>query len=161
MHPVRKQRLITVIFVVLISSAVIGLTLYAARESINLFYPPSKIVNGDAPINRSIKAGGCVVPGSIVRSGEGLDIRFEITDGMAAIPVVYDGILPDLFSEGEAAVVDGKMDEAGLMHATRVLAKHDENYTPMEVSESLNAGDESVAEGADHLKTCEGLSYDS
>lgn len=80
---------------------------------------------------------------------------------MAAIPVVYDGILPDLFSEGEAAVVDGKMDEAGLMHATRVLAKHDENYTPMEVSESLNAGDESVAEGADHLKTCEGLSYDS
>lgn len=158
MHPVRKQRLITVLFIVVVSSVVVGLVLYAARESINLFYPPQKIVAGEAPIGRAIKAGGCVVPGSVVRSKTSLDIRFEITDGVASIPVEYTGILPDLFAEGEAAVIDGKLDENLTMFATRVLAKHDETYTPTEVSDSLNADQ---PEGAEHVKTCEVLEYDS
>lgn len=154
MHAARKQRLLTVIFIVIVSSVVVGLLLYAARESINLFYPPSKLVDGQAPIGRTIKAGGCVIPGSVVRSDSSLQVNFDITDGVASIPVQYEGILPDLFAEGEAAIVDGKMDEGGLFHATRVLAKHDENYTPAEVSESLQSGEE---EGADHAKTCEVL----
>ncbi len=151
MHPQRKQRLITVIFVVLISSVAVGLMLYAARESINLFYPPSKIVAGEAPIDRTLKAGGCVVPGSIKRSTTDLSITFLITDGMASVPVTYTGILPDLFEEGEAAVVDGKLDSKGMINATRVLAKHDETYMPPEVSDALQT------DGSEHQKTCEAL----
>lgn len=158
MHPLRKQRLLTVIFIVIASSVAVGLMLYAARESINLFYPPSKIVSGEAPVNRTIKAGGCVVPGSVERSETTLEVRFSITDGIASIPVSYTGILPDLFGEGEAAVVDGKMNGSGVMMATRVLAKHDENYTPSEVSESLSVEEQ---QGAEHLKTCEAVNYDS
>lgn len=160
MHPVRRQRLITVLFIVLGSSTVIGLGVFGMRESLNLFYPPSKIVAGAAPIGRTIKAGGCVVPGSIKRLDEGLHVRFDISDGLATIPVVYDGILPDLFGEGEAAVVDGKLDKDGLLTASRVLAKHDENYTPAEVSKNLNTTKEKV-EGEDHLATCESVKYDS
>ncbi len=164
MHPLRKQRLFTVLFIVIASSTVIALMLYAARESINLFYPPSKIVDGEAPVGRNIKAGGCVVPGSVVRSDKSLQIDFDITDGRATISVVYEGILPDLFAEGEAAVVDGKLDADFKLHATRVLAKHDENYTPAEVSENLQASEESAGykgQGAEHVKTCESVSYDS
>ena len=157
MHPQRKQRLIIVLAIVVVSSIAVGLMAYAARESINLFYPPSKIVAGEAPVNRSLKAGGCVVPGSIVRSTTDLSIRFDITDGMATVPVEYEGILPDLFEEGEAAVIDGKLDESGLLTATRVLAKHDETYTPSEVSDSLNENND----GVEHQKTCTGLDYDS
>ena len=151
MHPQRKQRLITVIFIVVASSVAIGLMLYAARESINLFYPPSKIVAGEAPVGRTLKAGGCVVPGSIERSTTDLGIRFLITDGMASVPVSYSGILPDLFEEGEAAVVDGKLNENGVIDATRVLAKHDEPYMPPEVSDTLKT------DGSEHIKTCEAL----
>ena len=163
MHPVRKQRMFTVLFIALASSVVVGLILYAARESINLFYPPSKIVAGEAPVGRSIKAGGCVVPGSVVRSDQDLQIRFDITDGAAMVPVEYSGILPDLFAEGEAAVVDGKLDEQGTFFATRVLAKHDENYTPMEVSESLQGTELAAAEsqGIEHQKSCEVIEYDT
>ena len=159
MHPQRKQRLFIVLFIVVGSSLVVGLMLFSFRENINLFYPPSKIVNGEAPLDRTIKAGGCVVPGTIVRSETDLGVTFDITDGMAEISVIYSGILPDLFSEGEAAVVDGKLDENLTMHATRVLAKHDENYTPKEVSDNLNT--ETEVEGADHVKSCESVKYDS
>jgi len=159
MHPLRRQRLLTVIFIIVASSVVIGLLLYAARDSINLFYPPSKIIAGEAPLERTIKAGGCVVPGTIERSGTSLEIRFDITDGVATVPVTYEGILPPLFEEGEAAVVDGKLDQSGLFHATRVLAKHDETYTPTEVQDSLEEA--AQQEGVDHAKTCEVLEYDS
>ena len=158
MHPLRKRRLFTVIFIVIGSTAVIGLLLFAMRENLNLFYPPSKLVSGEVPINRSLKAGGCVVPGSVVRSETNLDIRFDITDGVASVPVVYSGILPDLFEEGEAAVVDGHLDEQGVLQATRVLAKHDENYTPAEVTDALN---EAQSDGLEHQKTCGALNYDS
>jgi cytochrome c-type biogenesis protein CcmE len=157
MHPRRKQRLLIVLAIVVVSTTAIGLMFYAARESINLFYPPSKIVSGEAPVDRTLKAGGCVVPGSIVRSTTDLKIRFDITDGMATVPVQYEGILPDLFEEGEAAVIDGKLHANGILVATRVLAKHDENYTPSEVSDSLNENED----GLEHQKTCEGLAYGS
>ena len=163
MHPLRKQRLLTVLFIVFGSTIVVALMLYAARESINLFYPPSKIIAGEAPIGRTIKAGGCVVPGSIIRSDTTLEIAFDITDGMATVGVQYEGILPDLFAEGEAAVIDGTLDDNLVLQATRVLAKHDETYTPTEVSDNL-VMDESYADntdGAEHLKTCKSVSYDS
>jgi len=151
MHPKRKQRLYTVLFIVVASSVAVGLMLYAARESINLFYPPSKIVAGEAPLHRTLKAGGCVVPGSVVRSDTDLSVNFEITDGASSVAVTYTGILPDLFEEGEAAVVDGKIDDNGVILATRVLAKHDETYMPSEVADTLKG------DGIEHQKTCEAL----
>ncbi|GLS27476.1 cytochrome c maturation protein CcmE [Marinibactrum halimedae] len=160
MHPVRKQRLIFVVFVVVFATVAIGLMVFALRENMNLFYPPSKIAAGEAPVDKSIRAGGCVMPGTVKRSGENLDVNFLITDGSADVKVFYSGILPDLFAEGEAVVVNGKLSESGDFNATEVLAKHDENYMPPEVADAMaaagNAGD-----GAQHQKTCEVISYDS
>lgn len=154
MHPVRKQRLIMVLFIVIFASVAVGLMAYALRENINLFYPPSKIVAGEAPVDTRIRAGGCVLPGKVQRSTDSLDVNFLITDGAATVAVHFTGILPDLFAEGEAVVVNGKLNGDGIFMATEVLAKHDETYTPPEVAESMqNTGE--------HQKACEGMSYGS
>jgi cytochrome c-type biogenesis protein CcmE len=155
MHPVRKQRLFIILFIVIFSSIAVLLMTYALRENINLFYPPSKIAAGDAPFNTRIRGGGCVVPGSIVRSTESLRVDFRITDGKAEVPVTYTGILPDLFTEGEAAVVTGNLTEAGLFEATEVLAKHDETYMPPEVAEAMSQASENT--GTEHQATCDEL----
>ncbi len=155
MHPVRKQRLIIVLFVVVFSSVAIGLVAYALRENINLFYPPAKIVAGEAPVDKRIRAGGCVLPGQVKRSGDSLDVSFVITDGAANVTVNYSGILPDLFAEGEAVVVNGAVDGDGVFQATEVLAKHDETYTPPEVADAMQKA------GGEHQKTCEGMKYGS
>jgi cytochrome c-type biogenesis protein CcmE len=154
MHPVRKQRLIIVLFIVVFSSLAIGLMAYALRENINLFYPPSKIAAGDVPHNTRIRAGGCVKPGSVSRASDTLLVNFVITDGSADVPVTYSGILPDLFAEGEAAVVNGVVNMAGVFEATEVLAKHDENYTPPEVAEAMK-------DKGEHQASCKGMKYDS
>ncbi len=162
MHPIRKQRLIMVLFIVAFASVAIGLMSYALRENINLFYPPSKIVAGEAPIDKRIRAGGCVLPGSVKRATDSLDVEFLVTDGAAELQVHYSGILPDLFSEGEAIVANGRLDGDGVFRATEVLAKHDENYTPPEVAESVQAvAAEGGEQGADHAKGCEGMNYGS
>ena len=137
MHPVRKQRLYLVVFVVIFSSAAIGLVLYAMRGNINLFFPPADVVAGRAPIGQPIRVGGMVVDGSVQRSDTSLEVRFELTDYAAKVPVTYTGILPDLFDEGQGAVASGKLDAQGMLVATEVLAKHDENYMPPEVAEAL------------------------
>jgi cytochrome c-type biogenesis protein CcmE len=148
MHPVRKQRLIMVLFIVVFASVAVGLMAYALRENINLFYPPSKIVAGEAPIDTRIRAGGCVLPGQVKRAADSLQVDFLITDGAATVPVQYTGILPDLFAEGEAVVVNGKLNSDGVMMATEVLAKHDETYTPPEVAEAMqNTGEHQEACG--------------
>jgi cytochrome c-type biogenesis protein CcmE len=139
MHPVRRQRLFMVIFIVVIASVAVGLLSFALRENINLFYPPSGIVSGEAPTGVHIRAGGMVVDGSVTRADDSLFTRFQITDGEAQVEVHYTGILPDLFSEGEAAVVTGELDQNGIFMASEVLAKHDENYTPPEVADAMEA----------------------
>lgn len=152
MHPQRKQRLYIVLFIVLFSSLAVGLLAYALRQNINLFYPPSKIASGEVPHNTRIRAGGCVMPGSVVRSQETLDVNFVITDGVAQVKVSYSGILPDLFAEGEAAVINGIVTEAGDIKASEVLAKHDETYMPPEVAEAMKGKGE-------HQATCGVLDY--
>jgi cytochrome c-type biogenesis protein CcmE len=137
MHPVRKQRLLLVLFVVLFSSAAIGLVVYAMRGNINLFFPPAEVAAGKAPTGQSIRVGGMVVAGSVQRSEDSLEIAFELTDYQATVPVIYRGILPDLFDEGQGAVASGKLNEQGVLEATEVLAKHDENYMPPEVADAL------------------------
>ncbi|WP_341938778.1 cytochrome c maturation protein CcmE [Marinimicrobium sp. C2-29] len=153
MHPVRRQRLFLVLFIVVFSSVAVGLMAYALRANINLFYPPMQIVAGEAPVDTRIRAGGCVRPGSIERSQETLETRFALTDGVVDFIVTYTGILPDLFSEGEAAVVNGTLSADGVFHATEVLAKHDEEYMPPEVAEVMSAS------GGDHDKTCGVMAY--
>ena len=139
MHPVRRQRLLLVLFVELFSSAAIGLMVYALSGNINLFYPPAEGAAGKAPAGQQIRVGGMVVEGSVQRSDNSLEVRFEVTDYQAAVPVVYTGILPDLFDEGQGAVAAGVLNESGVLQASEVLAKHDENYMPPEVAEALEA----------------------
>lgn len=154
MHPVRKQRLIFVAFLVFFAGAAAALFGFALRENIDLFYPPARIVAGDAPVDRQIRVGGCVLPGSLERVPNSMTKNFRITDGAAELPVTTDVVLPDLFAEGESAVLAGKLNSEGLFTATQVLAKHDETYMPPEVADTLQAG-------AEHTKTCKGLSYGS
>jgi cytochrome c-type biogenesis protein CcmE len=143
MHPIRKQRLQMVILIVVAASLVVGLIAYMIGQNANYFYTPAQIAAGQAPQSVNIRAGGMVVDGSVVRSPDSLDVRFTVTDGMATLDVQYGGILPDLFAEGEAAIASGKLDEYLVLQANEVLAKHDENYTPPEVAEAMNAAYES------------------
>jgi len=95
------------------------------------------VAQGKAPVGQPIRVGGMVVDGSVNRGGDGLLVRFELTDFQATVPVEYEGILPDLFGEGQGAVASGVLTEGGVLRATEVLAKHDENYMPPEVADAL------------------------
>ena len=141
MHPVRKKRLLVVLFVMIFAALGIGLLVYALRQNMNLFFAPAKIASGEAPLDQQIRVGGYVVKGSVQRDAattenKGLEVHFKLTDGIAEVTVTYVGILPDLFSEGQAAVAKGKLVSRNELIATEVLAKHDENYTPPEVKDT-------------------------
>jgi cytochrome c-type biogenesis protein CcmE len=138
MHPIRKQRLQVVILIVVASTLAVGLIAYMLGQNANYFFTPSQILQGEAPENTTIRAGGMVVEGSIERSSDSLEVSFLVTDGLANLTVSYSGILPDLFSEGEAAIATGKLDSNNILRASQVLAKHDENYTPPEVADAMN-----------------------
>ncbi|MDX1818391.1 MAG: cytochrome c maturation protein CcmE [Marinobacter sp.] len=150
MHPIRKKRLTIVLFLLAGIGVAVGLTTYALRQNINLFYDPSQIAAGEAPHDVRIRAGGMVEKGSVVRDPESLKVRFRVTDFQSSVPVEYTGILPDLFAEGQGVVAMGKLDAGGNFVADQVLAKHDENYMPPEVAESLKkaADGQPVANGA-------------
>lgn len=113
-----------------------ALALSAFRENLLYFYPPAQVVAGEAPQGYPFRLGGMVAEGSL-EEGDGLAVRFVVTDGAAEVPVVYEGVLPDLFREGQGVVVRGTLGEGGVFRAEEVLAKHDENYMPPEVAESL------------------------
>ena len=138
MHPIRKQRLQVVILIVVASSLAVGLIAYMLGQNANYFFTPSQVLQGEAPENTTIRAGGMVVEGSVERSPDSLDMSFLVTDGLANLKVSYSGILPDLFAEGEAAVATGQLDGNNILWASQVLAKHDENYTPPEVADAMN-----------------------
>lgn len=137
MHPIRRQRLFAVIFIVVVASVAVGLMTYALRQNINLFFAPSQVAAGEAPAGTRIRVGGMVVEDSVQRAANSLAVTFAITDGPANVTVSYAGILPDLFAEGEAAVATGALRDDGVFEATEVLAKHDENYTPPEVADAM------------------------
>ncbi len=138
MHTLRRYRLIMVIFIVTTTSVAVGLMSYALRENINLFYTPSSVISGDAPVNVTIRIGGMVVKDSLTRSKQSLQSTFRVTDGKSEVDVYYDGILPDMFSEGEGAVATGEINGDLVFIASSILAKHDENYMPPEVTYALD-----------------------
>jgi cytochrome c-type biogenesis protein CcmE len=136
MHPKRRQRLILIGFLMVGLSATVGLALTALNENIDLFYPPDRILAGEAPVDTRIRAGGMVVEGSVRRDPESLAVFFTISDlDGHDVPVTYDGILPDLFGEGQGVVATGRLRSDGTFVASEVLAKHDENYMPPELAE--------------------------
>ncbi|MGR9045158.1 MAG: cytochrome c maturation protein CcmE [Gammaproteobacteria bacterium] len=137
MNPKRKRRLIVILSISLGSAAVIGLVLYALQQNINLYYSPTQIAEGEAPVNQRIRVGGMVVDGSVNRSQDSLQVNFTLTDYGHTVDVGYTGILPDLFREGQGIIAQGKLDANGVFQADEVLAKHDENYMPPEIAESL------------------------
>ena len=137
MHPIRKQRLQIVVLIVIASSLATALIVYMLGQNANYFFTPAQVLQGEAPKNVTIRAGGMVVEGSIERSSDSLDVSFLVTDGLADLTINYSGILPDLFAEGEAAIATGKLDDDKVLQASQVLAKHDENYTPPEVADAM------------------------
>ncbi|HAN60844.1 MAG TPA: cytochrome c maturation protein CcmE [Gammaproteobacteria bacterium] len=136
MTPRRRQRLVLVGLIVVGCTIATGLALLALRENINLFFSPSQIVEGTAPSNTTIRLGGMVVAGSVQR-GANLGVTFVLTDLAEQVTVTYEGILPDLFREGQGIVTQGKLDSSGRFVAQQVLAKHDETYMPPEVNDAL------------------------
>ncbi|GAA6130592.1 cytochrome c maturation protein CcmE [Halopseudomonas sabulinigri] len=138
MHPLRRKRLILIVLVMLGVGAAVALALSALQQNINLFYTPTQIVAGEVPDQARIRAGGMVVEGSVVRSKDSLDVRFDVSDGAHAVTIAYSGILPDLFREGQGIVALGRLDANGVLQADEVLAKHDEEYMPPEVAKAMN-----------------------
>ena len=136
MTPRRRQRLVLVGLIVVGCTIATGLTLLALRENINLFFSPSQIIQGTAPSNTTIRLWGMVVAGSVQR-GDNLGVTFVLTDLAEQVTVTYEGILPDLFREGQGIVTQGKLDSTGRFVAQQVLAKHDETYMPPEVNDAL------------------------
>lgn len=146
----RKQLRATMIGggVVVIGLAVV-LVLFAMRDSIVFFYTPSDLAKQQLTKGQRFRLGGLVAEGSIKR-GNGTKVQFQVTDTLKTIPVVYDGILPDLFREGQGVVTEGKLDGSGVFQADSVLAKHDENYMPPEVAKSLKEKGVKLGKGATH-----------
>ncbi|MBL4820072.1 MAG: cytochrome c maturation protein CcmE [Gammaproteobacteria bacterium] len=155
MKPLRRKRLSIVIFIALGLSVGISLVLYALRQNINMFFTPTQVVSGEVASGQKIRIGGMVKEGS-VRSVDGsLEVRFIATDYASDVTIHYEGILPDLFREGQGVVVEGLVDTAGVLQASRVLAKHDENYMSQEVKAALDAAD---VEKPGYENSAEGLS---
>jgi cytochrome c-type biogenesis protein CcmE len=158
MHPVRRQRLIIVLFIVFGASIAAALVFSALTQNMNLFHPPSDIVSGKAPVDKRMRIGGMVVNGSVKRDTQSLKVRFDITDYAATVPVEYEGILPDLFAEGEGVVGSGVLQANGVFKADEILAKHDENYMPPEVADTLKKKPAFVHEPSTHEQSSGTLS---
>ncbi|HEX7053261.1 MAG TPA: cytochrome c maturation protein CcmE [Burkholderiales bacterium] len=112
-----------------------ALVLSAFRENLVFFFTPSQVAAKEAPVGRTFRIGGMVVPGSVQRTG--VEVRFVVTDTAQEIPVVYRGQLPDLFKEGKGVVAQGSLGADGVFTAREVLAKHDENYMPPEAAHAV------------------------
>lgn len=153
MNPRRKQRLLAVSAIILLVGAAVGAMLYALQQNIDLFYTPSQLVEGMGKdktkpvVGQRLRIGGMVVEGSVKRDPNSLKVRFDLADTGPVVTVEFDGILPDLFREGQGIVATGVLVDARTIKASEVLAKHDEEYMPPEVAEAMK--------GIQHVKPTE------
>ena len=147
----KHRRLTFVLLGLLLLAGAAALILNAARDTLVFFYSPSDLATRDLPTSRPIRLGGLVEEGSLKRGDDGV-VRFVVTDLESTVPVVYRGLLPDLFREGQGVVAQGTLGPDGVFIATEVLAKHDENYMPPEVAEAIKKSGQwkpgEAAEGA-------------
>ncbi|HEV7472810.1 MAG TPA: cytochrome c maturation protein CcmE [Pyrinomonadaceae bacterium] len=116
-----------------------ALVLSAFQNNLVFFFSPSQVAAKEAPVNKTFRVGGLVQDGTLQRDNDGLTVRFIVTDTAKSIPVVYKGILPDLFKEGKGCVAQGHVGTDGVFYADQVLAKHDENYMPPEAGKAIDA----------------------
>lgn len=140
----QKNRLFLAVAVLLGMGLTISLVLFALRSNIDLFYTPGEIIYGKGPeqekpeVGQRLRIGGMVQTGSVLRDPESLKVSFRVYDLRGIITVEYEGILPDLFREEQSVIAQGELVRPDLIVAKEILAKHDENYTPPEVSEAMS-----------------------
>ncbi|MDD1792425.1 cytochrome c maturation protein CcmE [Enterovibrio makurazakiensis] len=143
MNPRRKKRLGLALALVFGVGATVGLVVYALNQNMDLFYTPTEIVEGKPDgskpyVGQRLRIGGMVVEDSVSRDPESLKVTFKVADIGPAVTVEFDGILPDLFREGQGIVAQGELVNATTVRAQEVLAKHDEEYMPPEIAEAMN-----------------------
>lgn len=143
MKPHRKKKLGIILFIAAGLSVAAGVTLFALSQNINMFFTPTQVAEGEVQTDTYFRIGGMVKEGSVVRSEDSLEVQFITTDFVSDVPIEYEGILPDLFREGQGIVAEGKVDIAGVFQASKVLAKHDENYMSAEVKAAMDAAEAS------------------
>jgi len=143
MQPRRQKRLFAILLVIGLLTGAVAAMLYALQQNIDLFYTPSQLVDGlgkdkiKPQVGQRLRIGGMVVVGSVKRDPESLKVSFDLVDTGPLVTVIYEGILPDLFREGQGIVAQGVLQDATTIKASEVLAKHDEEYMPPEVAEAL------------------------
>ncbi|MCU0805661.1 MAG: cytochrome c maturation protein CcmE [Burkholderiales bacterium] len=131
----RNKRIAIIVSGLAVLGVAAGLVLNAFQSNLVFFFSPSQVKANEAPKEKTFRIGGLVEEGSVKR--EGVSVQFKVTDTAHAIPVVYSGILPDLFKEGKGVVAQGKLGPDGVFRASEVLAKHDENYMPPEAAHAV------------------------
>ena len=146
MKPERKRRLFLVLGSVLAVAIGLSLVLYAMRQNINFFYTPTQIASGEAlrqaGLDKTINIGGLVVKGSVKRDPSSLKVEFRLSDTESEVTVFYEGILPDLFREGQGIIGIGKLTADHTVQASQILAKHDENYMSPEVASAIKEAED-------------------
>jgi len=133
----KRKRLLVVLLGLGMLAIASALVLFAFNDNLVFFMSPGDLAAKGAPETRRLRLGGLVETGSVVRQADGRSIDFRVTDGNSAVPVIFSGVLPDLFREGQGVVVEGALGKNGVFKADTVLAKHDERYMPPEVADAL------------------------
>jgi cytochrome c-type biogenesis protein CcmE len=136
----RHKRIAFIVCCVAALGLAAWLVLAAFKNNLVFFFSPTQVAAREAPQGRTFRIGGLVQDGTLKRDNDGLTIRFTVTDTANTIPVVYKGILPDLFKEGRGCVAQGKVGSDGVFYADQIMAKHDENYMPPEAAKALEQG---------------------
>ncbi|HSG97014.1 MAG TPA: cytochrome c maturation protein CcmE [Woeseiaceae bacterium] len=144
----RQQRMLALGLAALGIAIAAGLTLRAFQDNMMFFVEISDVVAGKYPKERNFRIGGLVVGGSVQREEGSLDVSFEVTDTACIVPVIYTGVLPDLFREGQGVVAHGRLNNSGIFQADKILAKHDEEYMAPEVAESLSKHQQDIVNAA-------------
>ena len=147
----RHKRLAWIVLGLAVLGAGATFILNAFNSNLVFFYTPTQVAAKEAPGGRTFRIGGLVEAGSVHRQSDGVSVAFAVTDTVHRVPVVYKGILPDLFKEGKGVVAQGQLDSNGRFTATEVLAKHDENYMPPEAADALERARKSQQSSANSL----------
>jgi cytochrome c-type biogenesis protein CcmE len=136
----RHKRIIFIVCCLAALGLAAWLVLAAFKNNLVFFFSPTQVATKEAPMGRTFRIGGLVQEGTLKTDRDGLTISFTVTDTANTIPVVYKGILPDLFKEGRGCVAQGKVGSDGVFYADQIMAKHDENYMPPEAAKALEQG---------------------
>ena len=147
MTPTRKRRMIGVLVIIIGVSIAAVVAIKSLNENMLFFVSPTDVEEQGLPADKRFRLGGLVAGGSLSRAPDSLEVSFMVTDGPNSVEVRYDGILPDLFREGQGIIAIGELTDAGYFQASEVLAKHDENYMPPEVADALEKSGHTVKEG--------------